>query len=116
MNLINAFLVCGTICLLGEIILSYTKWTPGHITSLFVSLGALLSFLGIYQKIVAYAPVAASIPITSFGHQLYQAAIAGIHSNGAIGLFQNLLSTTSYGISLTVIASLVVTFVLKSKE
>ena len=68
---INAFLFCGLICLLGEIILDNTNLTPGHVTSLLVVLGAILSFFGLYQKFIAFAGTASSIPITSVGNLLY---------------------------------------------
>lgn len=96
---INAFIVCGLISMIGQIILDNTKLTPGHITSLFVFLGALLSFLGLYDSIREYSLVGSSIPITSFGNALYQAALAGYNEAGFIGMFNNLLSTTSTGIT-----------------
>lgn len=96
---LNAFLVCGTISLIGQIILDNTKLTPGHITSMFVVIGAILSFLGIYDIIRDYSLVGSSIPITSFGNALYQAALEGFKSDGFIGMFNNLLTTTSAGIS-----------------
>lgn len=96
---INAFLVCGIISLIGQIILDNTKLTPGHITSIFVVVGAILSFLGIYEYIRDYSLVGSSIPITSFGNALYQAALSGYKDVGIIGMFNNILSTTSAGIS-----------------
>lgn len=96
---INAFIVVGLISIVGQIILDNTKFTPGHITSLFVVIGALLSFLGIYEMIADYSLVGSSIPITSFGNALYKAAYEGFQANGFIGMFANLLSTTSAGIS-----------------
>lgn len=96
---LNAFLVCGIISLIGQIILDNTKLTPGHITSIFVCLGAVLSFLGIYEMISNYSLVGSSIPITSFGNALYKAAYEGFIENGFIGMFNNLLSTTSTGIT-----------------
>lgn len=96
---LKAFLVCGIISLIGQIILDNTNLTPGHITSLFVVIGAILSFLGIYDVIRDYSLVGSSIPITSFGNALYQAALEGYNTNGFIGIFNNLLSTTSAGIS-----------------
>ncbi len=99
MTYVNAFLVCGIISLIGQIILDNTTLTPGHITSLFVCIGAILSFLGIYDLIADYSLVGSSIPITSFGNALYQASLEGFNNNGFIGMFSNLLSTTSAGIS-----------------
>ena len=47
-----SFLFCGAICLIAQIILDNTKLTPGHITSIFVVLGALLDTFNIYDIII----------------------------------------------------------------
>jgi stage V sporulation protein AE len=96
---LNAFILCGTISMIGQIILDNTNLTPGHITSIFVIVGAVLSFLGIYEVLTDYSLVGSSIPITSFGNALYQASLEGFQQNGIIGMFANLLTTTSAGIS-----------------
>ena len=41
MTYLNAFITCGLVCLLGQIILDNTKLTPGHVTSILVCLGAI---------------------------------------------------------------------------
>ena len=51
-KIILSFLFCGAICLIAQIILDNTKLTPGHITSIFVVLGALLDTFNIYDIIV----------------------------------------------------------------
>lgn len=99
MSYFNAFIVCGIICAIGQILLDKTKLTPGHITSLFVVIGSLLSALGIYKYIQDFSFVGSSIPIISFGNALFEAAYNGFHDAGFIGMFNNLLSTTSTGIS-----------------
>lgn len=96
---LNAFIVCGLISMIGQMILDNTTLTPGHVTSMFVVIGAILSFLGIYEYIRDYSLVGSSIPITSFGNALYQASLEGFKENGFIGMFSNILSTTSTGIS-----------------
>lgn len=98
MMYVNAFLVVGLISMIGQIILDNTKLTPGHITSIFVSCGAVLSFLGVYEMIADYSLVGSSIPITSFGNALYKAALEGFNQNGFIGMFANIFSTTGAGI------------------
>ena len=96
---LNAFIVCGLISMIGQMILDNTTLTPGHVTSMFVVIGAILSFLGIYEYIRDYSLVGSSIPITSFGNELYQASLEWFKENGFIGMFSNILSTTSAGIS-----------------
>ncbi len=113
---LNAFLVCGIISMIGQIILDNTNLTPGHINSLFVIIGAILSFLGIYDIIRDYSLVGSSLPITSFGNALYQAAIDGYNSNGFIGIFSNILSTTSAGISSAIFFGFIFSFIGKIRD
>ena len=113
---LNAFLVCGIISMIGQIILDNTKLTPGHITSMFVCLGAVLSFLGIYEVIRDYSLVGSSIPITSFGNALYQASLEGFQENGFIGMFNNILSTTSAGISSAIFFGFIFSIFFKARD
>ena len=113
---IKSFLFVGLVSLIGQIILDNTKLTPGHITSLFVVIGAILSFLGVYDLFVDFASIGASIPITSFGNMLYKASLEGFNNNGIIGLFSNMLSTTSLGICSTVIFAFVISIILSPKD
>lgn len=113
---LNAFLVCGIISMIGQIILDNTKLTPGHITSIFVCIGAILSFLGIYEIIRDYSLVGSSIPITSFGNALYQAALEGFKENGFIGMFNNILSTTSAGISGAIFFGFIFSIFFKARD
>ena len=55
MTIIYSFIFCGFICLLGQIILDNTKLTPGHITTIFVVIGAFLDSFNIYDKFVLWA-------------------------------------------------------------
>ena len=50
MAYVYAFLFCGIVCLISQIILDNTKLTPGHVTSIFVVVGAFLDIFGIYDK------------------------------------------------------------------
>ena len=49
---LNSFLFVGFVSLIGQIILDNTKLTAGHITSLFVVVGAFLDTFSIYDKII----------------------------------------------------------------
>src|SRR5574344_2524433 len=113
---LNAFIFVGLTCLLREIILDNTKLTPGHITSLFVSFGAILSFFNLYEPLINWAKVGASLPIISFGNLLYQACLTGYLDKGILGMFTNLLSTTSAGICGAVISAFLITIFFKAKD
>jgi stage V sporulation protein AE len=116
MEYINAFILVGLISMIGQIILDNTKLTPGHITSLFVIIGSILSFLNIYDYLTNYSYIGSSIPITSFGNLLYKSCLEGYTNQGIIGLFSNMYKTTSAGISSAIIFSFIITIFFKAKD
>lgn len=113
---IYAFLFCGFICMLGQLILDNTKLTPGHVTSLFVIIGALLDVSGIYDKIVLYCGAGAIIPITSFGHLLIHGAMDMANENGILGLSLGIFNLTSAGISIAVVCAFFLALIFKPRH
>lgn len=111
-----AFLFCGFICLVAQLILDNTKLTPGHVTSLFVVIGAFLDVFGIYDKIVLYCGAGAIIPITSFGHLLIHGAMDVAGEMGAIGLSFGIFNLTSAGISIALLSAFILCLVFKPKH
>ena len=113
---IYAFLFCGTICMLSQIILDNTKLTPGHVTSIFVVLGALLDIFGIYDKIVLYAGAGALVPITSFGHLLIHGAMTAADDQGVLGLALGVFDLTAAGISIAIVSAFFLDLIIKPKH
>ncbi len=116
MIFLNAFLLSGFICMLGQLILDNTKLTPGHVTSMFTVFGAILSFFGIYQKLIQWAGAGATVVISNFGHLLYQAGIEGFSEFGILGFFSGLLTKSSAAIVSAVIFSFILTLFFKPKD
>ena len=105
MTYIYAFLFCGLVCMIAQLILDNSKLTPGHVTSLFVVIGAALDVAGIYDKIILYAGAGALLPITSFGHLLIHGAMETASDLGTMGLAFGVFNLTSAGISLALFLS-----------
>ena len=116
MTYVYAFLFCGFVCLIAQIILDNTKLTPGHITSLFVIIGAFLDIFGIYDKIVLYAGAGALIPITSFGHLLIHGAMDSAGNLGPLGLALGIFDLTAAGISVALFVSFVLALIFKPRH
>lgn len=114
--LIKAFLVSGLFCMVAQIILDNYKITPGHVTSLFTVIGAILSFLGIYDKLIEFAGSGATVLISNFGHMLYTGAIEGFKSEGILGLFTGLLTRSSAAITSAVVFAFIFTLIFKPKS
>ena len=113
---IYAFLFCGFICMVSQLILDHTKLTPGHVTSLFVVVGAFLDIFGIYDKIVLYCGAGAIIPITSFGHLLIHGAMDVAGEMGPLGLAFGIFDLTSAGISVALVAAFTLCLIFKPKH
>lgn len=113
---VNAFLFCGFVCLLGQLILDHTKLTPGHVTSLFVCLGAFLDAFGIYDKIILWAGGGALVPITSFGHSLIHGALERASDFGVMGLAMGMFDLTSTGIIAAIIFSFFLSLIFEPKD
>ena len=116
MTYIYAFLFCGFVCMIAQIILDNTKLTPGHVTSLFVVIGAFLDIAGIYDKIILYAGAGALLPITSFGHLLIHGAMETATTQGTLGLAFGVFNLTSAGISVALFLSFVLALIFKPRH
>ena len=116
MIFLYSFLFCGFICLIGQIILDNTKLTPGHITSMFVVIGAFLDTFNIYDSIVKVVGGGSLLPITSFGHSLIHGALSNAHENGIIGLFMGMFDKTATGIVAVIVFSFFFTLIFKPRD
>lgn len=116
MTLIYSFLFCGFICLIGQIILDNTKLTPGHITTIFVVVGAFLGLFNIYDKIVSLVGAGANILIVSFGNLLLNGTYTGYIEKGILGLFTGMLGAVSAGVVSAVVFAFVVSVFAKPKD
>lgn len=113
---VNAFLFAGIVCLIAQIILDNTKLTPGHITALFVVLGAFLDLFNIYDKFVLWAGGGALVPITSFGHLLIHGALEKAAEFGFMGLAMGMFDLTSSGIISAIVISFFLSFIFNPKD
>ncbi len=66
MEFVRAFVVGGAICVVGQILLDFTKMTPARILVSFVTLGVVLGAFGVYEPLVKFAGAGATVPLTGF--------------------------------------------------
>ena len=112
----NAFIFCGLVCMIGQLILDNTKLTPGHITTIFVVVGALLDTFSLYDRFVLFAGGGALVPITSFGHLLIHGALDTVNNFGLMGLFMGMFDLTSSGITAAIVFSFFLSLIFKPKD
>lgn len=113
---VMSFLFAGLVCMIGQIILDTTKLTPGHITSMFVVLGAFLDMFSIYDYIILKVGAGALVPITSFGHLLIHGAMESAGTYGIMGLVMGMFNLTASGICSAIIFSFFLTFIFEPRD
>lgn len=113
--LLKCFLTGGMICIIGQILIDKTKLTPAKILVIFVTAGAILGGLGIYQYIVDFAGSGATVPLTGFGYNLAKGAIEAVKENGLVGAFTGGVKAASGGIAAAVFFGYLASLISKPK-
>ncbi|MGG7176544.1 stage V sporulation protein AC [Clostridium paraputrificum] len=123
-NCIRAFLVGGIICDLGQVIMNilksfdFPKDDVAAITSIImVFLGALLTGVGIYDRIASYAGAGTVVPITGFANAVVAPAIEFKKEGFVFGVAAKMFTIAGpvlvYGIGSSVIVG-VIYFIINS--
>ena len=115
MQLLKCFVVGGLICVIGQILIDKTKLTPARILVVFVTAGAILGGLGIYQYIVEFAGAGATVPLTGFGYNLAKGAIEGVKESGIVGAFTGGVKASAGGIAAAVFFGYIASLIAKPK-
>ena len=109
------FVVGGIICSIGQILIDKTKLTSARILVLFVTAGAILTGLGIYQSVVDLGGAGATVPLTGFGYSLAKGTMKAVDEQGLIGIFTGGIKATSAGISAAILFGFIAALLSKPK-
>ena len=115
MMILKAFCVGGIICVIGQILIDKTKLTPARILVAYVTLGAILGGIGIYQYLIDFAGCGATVPLTGFGNLLSKGVISEISSNNIIGAFTGGTKAAAGGIASAIFFGYIASLVSKPK-
>ncbi len=115
MQYLWAFLVGGAICVIGQLLLSFTRLTSARILVLFVVTGVVLGGIGVYQPLIDFAGAGASVPLFGFGNALAKGAIEGAKEHGVLGAFSGGISATAAGISAAILFGWLVALLFRPK-
>ena len=116
MDYLKAFLVGGTLCLIGQILIDRTRLTPARILVSYVVIGVILGAVGIYKPLAEFAGAGASVPLTGFGNTLAKGVREAIDQDGFLGIFTGGLKATAGGITTAVFSGLIASFLFKPKD
>ena len=116
MDYFCAFVIGGSICAIGQILIDYTKLTPARILVSYVVVGVILGGFGLYQPLLDFAGAGASIPLTGFGALLARGVREAVAEQGLFGAFSGGLTASAAGITAAVFSALLVALLAKSKD
>ncbi len=110
-----AFVVGGFFCVIGQLLIDFTKLTPARILVGYVVGGVILSAVGLYKPLADFAGCGATVPLTGFGHLLATGVKEAIGKDGFIGVLTGGLSAAAGGIAASVFFGYIVSLITKPK-
>jgi len=113
---LKCFAVGGLLCVLGQLLIDYTKLTPARILTLYVVLGVVLGALGLYQPLADWAGAGATVPLTGFGNALAKGVRKAVSEQGLLGIFTGGLTASAGGICAAVLFGLLAALLSKPRE
>ena len=116
LNCLYAFLVGGAICLIGQVLIDFTRLTPARILVSYVVIGVFLTGIGIYEPIVKFAGAGATVPLVGFGYSLANGVKEAVNQYGLIGALSGGLTATAAGITASVTFGLLMALLFKSGD
>ncbi len=116
MKYLISFLVGGTICLIAQILVDKSRITPARILVGYVTLGVILTAIGIYKPFVEFASCGATTPLVGFGYMLADGVKKAVNENGLIGAFTGGISMTACGITAAIFFSYLFAIIFKGKS
>ena len=116
MNYINAFVIGGLICVIGQLLIDLTKLTPARILALYVVSGVFLGLFGVYEPLVRYAGAGATVPLTGFGYALFGGVKEAVDKYGFLGIFTGGLTATAGGIAAAIVFGFLIALAFRPKE
>ncbi len=114
--LVKAFLIGGGICVIGQLLLDYTKLTPARVLVGFVTLGVVLTAVGVYEPLVKFAGCGATVPLTGFGYTLAKGVQQAVGEQGLVGAITGGITGTAGGITAAVVFGFLCALIAKSGD
>ena len=112
---VKAFIVGGIICTIAQLLINYTKITPGRILVYFLLAGVFLQAIGVYQYLVDFAGAGATVPISGFGYLLAKGAMDGA-KEGLYGALTGGITAAAAGITAAITFGYLFALIFKPKS
>ena len=116
MSFFWAFAVGGALCAAGQVLLDLTSLTPARILAGYVVAGVVLSALGWYGPLAAFAGAGATVPLLGFGHLLAEGVRRAVAEQGLLGALTGGLTAGAGGITASLVCGVVCAALCRSRD
>jgi stage V sporulation protein AE len=114
-EILKAFLLGGCICIIGQILIDFTKITPARIMVIFVVSGVVLGMFGLYQPLIDWGGAGATVPLVGFGNVLAKGVMKEINEVGFLGIFTGGVKAAAAGITAAITFGYIMAIISKPK-
>lgn len=115
MDYFYTFLIGGTICVIGQVLMDTTKLTTPRILVIFVVSGVILQGLHLYEPLVKLANQGATVPLPGFGYTLAKGAMEGA-KEGFLGAVTGAVKESAAGIAVAIAFGYMIALVCNPKS
>ena len=113
---LNAFLMGGFLCLIGQILIDKTALTPARILTGYVVTGVILGALGIYEPLMEIFGAGAGVPLTGFGNTLAKGVRTAVDQEGFLGIFTGGIKAGAGGVTAAIVFGLLASLLFRPKD
>jgi len=115
MEYVRAFLVGGAFCVIAQIFIDKTSWTPARILVSYVVAGVILGGIGVYEPLLEFAGSGAATPLTGFGNLIAKGVREAVDEKGLLGALTGPLTSASAGIGAALVFGLLAAVFFRGK-
>lgn len=116
MDYLWAFIIGGMFCVVGQLLIDYTKLTPARILVSYVVAGVVLGAFNLYKPIIDFAGAGATVPLTGFGYNLVEGVKKAVDEQGFLGVITGGMTASAGGVTAAILSGLVIALIFKPKQ
>ena len=116
MEYLKAFVLGGTLCAIGQVLIDRTKLTPARILTAYVAAGVILGGAGVYERLESWGGAGATVPLTGFGCNLARGVRDAVDAQGLRGALTGGLKACAGGITAAVFFSMLAALLFRPRD
>ena len=111
-----AFLVGGLLCLIAQILIDKTSFTPARILVSFVVFGVFLGGIGIFNPLFEAVGCGVSVPLIGFGGSIARGVRSAVDEAGFYGVLGGAFSAAAIGCTVSLITGFLSSLFFRGKS